>query len=71
MLKGIVTYLRLVARMRLPLLSFNPPVVILSHRPTREAPDPQWSHPLPRVQVCGGQLRLQEGEQQDLQGAQQ
>lgn len=69
---GYTTYLRLVARMRLlPLLSFNPPVVILSHRPTCEAPDPQWSHPLPRVQVCGGQLRLQEGEQQDLQGAQQ
>ena len=61
---------KLVARMRLPLLSFNPPVVILFHRPTCEAPDPQWSHPLPRVQVCGRQLRLQEGGQ-DPQGAQQ
>ena len=37
-------------------------------RPAGEAADPQWSDPLPRVQVCGGQLRLQEGRQ-DPQGA--
>ena len=67
---GYTAYFRLLASMRLPLLSFNPPVV-LSPRPTCEAPDPQRSHSLPGVQVCGGQLRLQERRGQNLQSAQQ
>ena len=44
--------------------------IFLLHRPASEATDSQRGDSLPGVQVCGGQLRLQEGRQ-DPQGSQQ